>query len=304
MTNYVGLAIFTLWGPSPNPRAPGSQSSRGELPKRTRSPSGSAAERRPAGASRPGGRWSRCSAIGGADTALSDEPRLLCAPGAGKLSQAARRRGSKPCGAHRAAEKAATTRRKAIINLTARSSLAAVAACVAQALARSKIRAVLTGGACATLYSRGEYQSSDLDFILQSPVTRRELDGVMETIGFRRTGNHYEHPRTVFFVEFPAGPVGIGADIDVRPVVYRIGGIGVRALSATDSCRDRLAAFYHWKDRQSLSTAVKIARHRKVDLKAIRAWSTREGASEKFSEFLETLRQAPGEGPRPRKPPR
>lgn len=187
------------------------------------------------------------------------------------------------------------------MSLTARSSLAEVAACVARALARSKIRAVLTGGACATLYSRGEYQSSDLDFILQSAVTHRELDAVMETIGFRRTGNHYEHSRAVFFVEFPAGPVGIGADIDVRPVVYRIGGTGVRALSATDSCRDRLAAYYHWNDRQSLSTAVQIARHHKVDLKAIRAWSTREGASDKFSDFLETLRQTPGKGPRPRK---
>jgi hypothetical protein len=148
------------------------------------------------------------------------------------------------------------------------------------------------------LYSRGEYQSSDLDFILQSPVTPGELDAIMETIGFRRTGNHYEHHRTPFFVEFPAGPVGIGADTDIRPVVCRLRGTRVRALSATDSCRDRLAAFYHWNDRQSLSTAVQIARHAKVDLKAIRAWSAREGAAEKFSEFLEALRQKAGKGPR------
>jgi len=120
----------------------------------------------------------------------------------------------------------------------------------------------------------------------------------MESIGFRRIGNHYEHPRTPFFVEFPAGPVGIGTDTNVRPVVYRILGTRVRALSATDSCRDRLAAFYHWNDRQSLTTAVQIARHLKVDLKAIRAWSAREGAAEKFAEFLEALRQKPGKGPR------
>ena len=185
------------------------------------------------------------------------------------------------------------------MTLTARSSLEQVAACVASALARSKIRAVLTGGACASLYSKGKYQSSDLDFILQSAVTSKELDAVMEAIGFRRTGNHYEHPRTAFFVEFPAGPLGIGADIDVRPVVYRIGRVGVRVLSATDSCRDRLAAFYHWNDRQSLITAVHIARNRKVDLKAIRAWSEREDASDRFSEFLGILRQAPGKDLRP-----
>ena len=73
------------------------------------------------------------------------------------------------------------------MNLTARSSLAESAACVAASLARSGIRAVLTGGACATLYSEGRYQSFDLDFILQSATTARELDDAMESIGFRRS---------------------------------------------------------------------------------------------------------------------
>ena len=140
----------------------------------------------------------------------------------------------------------------------------------------------------------------------KTATTRRQatvnLTAVMKTIGFRRTRNHYEHPRTAFFVEFPAGPLGIGADTDVRPVVYKIGGIDVRALSATDACRDRLAAFYHWNDRQSLNTAVQIARHRKVDLEVIRASSRREGALEGFSEFFESLGQSPRAGPRAGKP--
>ena len=188
------------------------------------------------------------------------------------------------------------------MSLTARSSLAEVAACVASALARSRIRAVLTGGACASLYSRGEYQSSDLDFILQSAVTRRDLDDVMKSIGFRRTGNHYEHPRTAFFVEFPAGPLGIGTDIDIRPAVCRIEGVGVQLLSPTDSCRDRLAAFYHWNDRQSLNTAIQIASHSNVDLKTVRAWSRRERASAKFLEFLRALDQRPGMRLRAKRP--
>jgi hypothetical protein len=91
------------------------------------------------------------------------------------------------------------------VRLNARSSLPEVVACVARALADAKIRAVLTGGACATLYSRGEYQSSDLDFILQSAVTTGQLDAVMESIGFFREGNRYRHPRNPFFVEFPGG---------------------------------------------------------------------------------------------------
>ena len=177
------------------------------------------------------------------------------------------------------------------MKLTSRSSLAAVAACVADALSRAKIRAVLTGGACAVLYTGGEYQSSDLDFILQSAVKPGTLDAVMSTVDFRRSGNHYVHPRAPFIVEFPAGPLGIGTDIDIRPVVTRIRGIAVRVLSPTDSCRDRLAAFFHWNDRQSLNVAVQIARRRRVNIPAIRAWSAKEGASDKFSEFHEILEQ-------------
>jgi len=187
------------------------------------------------------------------------------------------------------------------VSLSARSPLATVAAVVAKALQRSGIRAVLTGGACASLHSGGAYQSSDLDFVLQSAVTTRDLDAAMKSIGFSRIGSHYEHPRTAFFVEFPAGPLGIGADLDVRPVVYRVGKTGVRLLSATDSCRDRLAAFYHWNDRQSLNTAVQIARHRRIDLKAVRAWSRREGALDAFSEFLRSLEQASKTRGRPAK---
>jgi hypothetical protein len=175
------------------------------------------------------------------------------------------------------------------VSLTRRSSLADVAACVAEALARAGIRAVLTGGACATLYSEGEYQSFDLDFVLQSATTARDLDDAMLSIRFQRVGNHYEHPRARFLVEFPAGPLGIGGDLDIRPVTYRIGRVGVRALSATDSCRDRLAAFYHWNDRQSLAAAVEISRRCRVNIEAIQRWSAREGMTDRFQTFLESL---------------
>ncbi len=175
------------------------------------------------------------------------------------------------------------------MKLTKRSSLAEVAGCVAEALARDGIRAVLTGGACATLYTEGEYQSFDLDFVLQSATTVRNLEAAMGAIGFRKTGNHFAHPRTRFLVEFPAGPLGIGVDLDIKPVTYQVGRVGVKMLSATDSCRDRLAAFYHWNDRQSLAAAAEIGRRRRVNIEAIRRWSTREGMTDKFRAFLESL---------------
>jgi hypothetical protein len=167
-----------------------------------------------------------------------------------------------------------------------------MAAVVGQALQSSEIKSVLTGGACASLYSQGAYQSADLDFILLSAVSQARLDNAMASVGFHRERDHYVHPASRFFVEFPAGPLGIGSDIRIQPVVYAIGNQFILTLSATDSCRDRLAAFYHWNDRQSLETAIAIALRQKVNVEAIRAWSVRESAEAGFKEFLSLLKAA------------
>lgn len=112
----------------------------------------------------------------------------------------------------------------------------------------------------------------------------------MGTIGFARKGRHYTNPATEFFVEFPPGPLGIGRDINIRPSVFKVGSTSVRTLSATDSCRDRLSAFYDWNDYQSLLSAVQIARRRKVNMKRIRDWSAQENAQDAFRKFSEMLR--------------
>jgi hypothetical protein len=161
------------------------------------------------------------------------------------------------------------------------------------ALSAAGIRAVLTGGACASLYSRGRYESSDLDFIIQGTVSVEQLDAAMASIEYRRVGNQYEHARAPYFVEFPAGPLAIGRDFRIQPVEFKVRRADVLALSATDSCRDRLAAFYHWNDRQALKTAVSIARLHKVDLASIRKWSAEEGAHESLGTFLDALKEGP-----------
>jgi hypothetical protein len=167
-----------------------------------------------------------------------------------------------------------------------------VVAVVADALRTHGIRAILTGGGCATIYSKGEYATEDLDLILQSEPTQKMLDEAMQSIEFSRKVDHYDHPKTSFFVEFPRGPLSIGSDVDIHPVEIRISGRPVLALSPTDSCRDRLAAFYHWSDRQSLSAAVGIALRNRVNSRKIREWSKGEGATERYSEFLRELRAA------------
>ena len=57
------------------------------------------------------------------------------------------------------------------MTLGKRSSLAAVALAVRGAMRRNGVRAILTGGACASLHTRGAYLSRDMDFILAGPTT-------------------------------------------------------------------------------------------------------------------------------------
>ena len=137
-----------------------------------------------------------------------------------------------------------------------RTPIGRVAAVVSASLRAAGFDAVLTGGACATIYSAGAYTSHDLDFIVRTGGNRKALDDAMAGAGFERSGDRYVHPRTELFVEFPRGPLAIGDDAAIRPVKLRTGRGWVPALSATDACRDRLAAFYHWSDRQSLLEAI------------------------------------------------
>lgn len=153
------------------------------------------------------------------------------------------------------------------------------------------IRAVLTGGACASLYAKGGYSSLDADFVLGAPSRTSDLDRIMASLGFRRKGDHYVHANSRFFVEFPTGPLGIGQDFHVRPVWRRKGQSRTLSLSATDACRDRLAAFYFWSDRQALGAAIAIAVRNRLALVRIREWSRSEGHIEDYETFLAETRR-------------
>lgn len=175
------------------------------------------------------------------------------------------------------------------MKITRRSAAREVALAVSGALESQGLRAVLSGGGCASIYTSGAYQSVDLDFILQSPGSQGQLDDAMASIGFARRGIQYFHPLSRYYVEFPPGPLGIGADYRIEPVEIRSGKTRLRLLSPTDSCRDRLSSFFHWNDRQGLEVAVRIAARGRVDLGRIRDWSEQERAVPRFEVFLEEL---------------
>lgn len=174
--------------------------------------------------------------------------------------------------------------------LAAGTSLIDVAFAVGDALRQAGIHAVLTGGACVTLHTAGAYVSRDLDFVLQGLSSVADLDRALGPLGFRRRGNQYTHPKVPFYVEFPRGPLAIGGEHRVTPMELRRGKAAILVLSPTDSCMDRLAAFYHWRDRQSLQLALDVARAQRVDFPRIKAWSRKEGHEADYAEFRAALK--------------
>ena len=181
------------------------------------------------------------------------------------------------------------------MKIGSKTPLGTVAMIVGDALRRHGIRGVLTGGACAAIRSGGDYVSRDVDFVVPAETPLADLDDAMASVGFARMSNRYVHDESPYFVEFPAGPLAVGKDHTVKPVLLKAGARSTWALSPADSCRDRLAAFFHWNDRQALQVAIQIALKHRLPLRAIREWSVSEDKEEAFDRFGAELRRA---GPR------
>jgi hypothetical protein len=154
---------------------------------------------------------------------------------------------------------------------------------------RNGIEVVLSGGACVSIYTRNKYMSYDLDFVLLTYASRKKIKTAMEAIGFREEGRHFRHPDTLYIVEFLSPPLSVGQE-PVREIrEIRQGDRVLRLLSPTDCAKDRLAAFYHWNDKQSLEQTVLLARNVHIDLREIQRWSLAEGMQDKFEQFKKAL---------------
>jgi hypothetical protein len=171
-------------------------------------------------------------------------------------------------------------------------ALEELAALVCSTLDRHGISVVLSGGSVVSIYAGAEHVSYDLDFVPTGLA--RKVDRAMESLGFEKEGHHWRHPRTPYWVEFPAGPVAIGEET-IREFAQRETASGVlRLLRPTECVMDRLAWYIHNADPQCLEQAVRVARLHDVDLRRIERWARGEGphGAERFQEFARALREA------------
>ncbi len=162
---------------------------------------------------------------------------------------------------------------------------------VCEALKQAGIGAFLSGGAVVTIYSDNKYQSYDLDFVSHGDF--KKISAVMIDLGFsRERGRHFVHPDSQYFVEFPGTAMSVGDEPirEFEEIKTKAGTL--KLLTPTYCVMDRLAAYYHWGDEQSLEQAVVVAQAKPIKLAKVKEWSKREGKSEKFALFVARLKRA------------
>lgn len=166
------------------------------------------------------------------------------------------------------------------MEITRDTPAAAIAARVSQALEAADIQATLSGGGAVSIYTQNEYASKDLDFVTSE--RRETLLAALAPLGFVLASDrrHFSHPSTDIFLEFPAAPLQFGQRILQHDDVPRLDTPWgpLRVVTPTLCVMDRLAAFWHWQDRQSWDQAVLVARHHEVDYETLYVYATEEGA--------------------------
>lgn len=161
---------------------------------------------------------------------------------------------------------------------------------VAVHLQTKGIDTVLVGGAVVSIYSKGVYQSGDLDFVLTNIFTKG-LPEAMQEIGFKKKGGrHYVHPSCKHLsIEFPSGFLEIGEDNKIVPFQVAVEGVKIKILSPTDCVKDRLASYIHFKARECLDQAVLVAQKHPVKHTEVEKWCAKEGAPTAYLDFMNKL---------------
>ena len=165
-----------------------------------------------------------------------------------------------------------------------------LAAYVQDALQRTGISVVLSGGSAVSFYSSNQYVSKDLDLINTNFARRRDIRSVMEQLGFQEKGRYFTNPESAYFVEFPDGPLAVGEEPVKEISDFKLTTGTLRVISATDCVKDRLCAYYFWNDQQGLAQAVLVTKGQRVDLKEVKRWSIAEGKEQEFGVFQSKLK--------------
>lgn len=134
-------------------------------------------------------------------------------------------------------------------------TLAELAGTVATHLKERGIDVVVVGGSAITAHVPNVYTSMDIDFAVTTGIDRRKISRALSDIGFHSRGRVFANPETVFVLDFVTDTPYIDqrAVSEFVEIQTRAGNFKVFCLE--DAIADRVAAFIHWSDSESLDVA-------------------------------------------------
>jgi hypothetical protein len=131
-----------------------------------------------------------------------------------------------------------------------------LAVIVVQHLQNHGIEVVLVGGLAVEIYTENLYLTEDIDLVNTNYQAPKHLRAAMADLGFTKQGRVFINPTTSISVEFPAAPLAVGNQLIKKTAIVKTARGSIPILRIDDVIKDRLAAFIHWRDHQSLVQAV------------------------------------------------
>jgi hypothetical protein len=171
-----------------------------------------------------------------------------------------------------------------------------LAAIVANHLRDHNIHVVLVGGLAVEIYSENIYLTRDIDMVDVSYSKPAELHKAMAEIGFIKQGRIFVNETTDITVEFPSAPITVGDETVIETAQARSPAGDITILKPGDIIKDRLAAYFHWRDRPSLVQALAVLLKFPEELNNIEAFCSSEGSPETTVLLQQLLKAAAERG--------
>ena len=168
-----------------------------------------------------------------------------------------------------------------------------LSALVAEHLQNHGIEVVLVGGLAVEIYTENLYLTKDIDMVNTNYQPPAKIHAAMAELGFHKKGRVYVNDTTDITVEFPSAPLSVGDELIKTTTRQRIADKEIPILKVVDVVKDRLAAFMHWQDRQSLIQATAIILKHQLSLQSFKDFCEREGDSEHYL-LMDQLHQKAG----------
>lgn len=142
-----------------------------------------------------------------------------------------------------------------------------------------------------SIFSKNIYISRDIDFVPDDILLMPKITKTLKSVGFMQKGRHFIRNDCLLMIEFVNPPLSVGGEriSKIDKIKTKYGELNI--LSPTDCVKDRLAAYYHWGDPQSLEQALLVTKNNKINLKEIKRWSENENMLDKYNVFIERLRK-------------